>query len=62
MKFHIRMMKKNAENVSGASAEMAYVTRFENAVSMAGGDMVVLVAGSIFLAAAVKELWIKHNQ
>lgn len=35
---------------------------FENAVSMAGGDMVVLVAGSIFLAAAVKELWIKHNQ
>jgi folylpolyglutamate synthase/dihydropteroate synthase len=44
-----------------AKAILPLEEAFKAAVNLANGERAVLVAGSIFVAAAVKELWINQQ-
>jgi dihydrofolate synthase/folylpolyglutamate synthase len=52
---YVHRMGKKAEAV------LPLEKAFDHAVSYANGGKAVLVAGSIFLAAAVKEIWINRK-
>lgn len=50
---YVHRMGKRAEAI------LPFEAAFEKAVHLANGERAVLVAGSIFLAAAARELWLK---
>jgi dihydrofolate synthase/folylpolyglutamate synthase len=53
---YVHRMGKRAEAI------LPFETAFDRAIHLANGERAVLVAGSIFLAAAAKELWSKTGR